>query len=98
MVILQGIELMINLILNNTTINSDLPHGMPLLDFVRRQQRLMGTKIGCREGDCGACTVLMGELSKGTIKYQTVTSCLVPFANSITLQISHRQDNQRIIF
>ncbi|MCL4145126.1 UNVERIFIED_CONTAM: hypothetical protein GTU68_063116 [Idotea baltica] len=44
---------------------------MTLLDFVRNEQRLTGTKIGCREGDCGACTVLVGTLNKNdTIIYQ----------------------------
>ena len=36
--------------------------GMLVLDYLRRNQRLMGTKEGCRKGDCGACTVLIGEL------------------------------------
>lgn len=53
-----------------------------LLDFVRYQQHLTGTKIGCREGDCGACTVLVGELIEGEVKYHTATSCLMSLGNA----------------
>jgi len=55
---------------------------MVLLDFVRYQQHLMGTKIGCREGDCGACVVLVGEIRDGNLFYQSMTSCLVPLGNA----------------
>lgn len=72
---------MINFILNNTKTSTTLPPGMLLLDFVRYQQNLKGTKIGCREGDCGACTVLIGELKDGKVKYHSATSCLTPLGN-----------------
>src|SRR5687767_9269994 len=73
---------MIELVLNNQDISTDLPPGSTLLDFVRYHKNLKGTKIGCREGDCGACTVLIGELNDETVSYRTMTSCLMPLANA----------------
>ncbi len=69
-------------ILNNQTIETNLPAGTTILDFVRYYKNLKGTKIGCREGDCGACTILVGELVKDSVKYRTQTSCLMPLANA----------------
>ena len=59
-----------------------MPAGMVMLDFVRYQQNLKGTKIGCREGDCGACTVLVGEMKEGKLQYMSMTSCLMPLGNA----------------
>ena len=73
---------MINFILNNQTIETDLPKGTTVLDFVRYFKNLKGTKIGCREGDCGACTIMVGELLDDAITYRTQTSCLMPLANA----------------
>ena len=73
---------MIKFILNNQTIETDLPKGTTVLDFVRYHKNLKGTKIGCREGDCGACTILVGELIDEKVKYRTQTSCLMPLANA----------------
>ena len=69
-------------ILNDQEVLTDAPPGMVLLDFIRYHKNLKGTKIGCREGDCGACTVLVGDLKEGKIHYQTMTSCLVPLGNA----------------
>jgi xanthine dehydrogenase small subunit len=72
---------LIRFILNEKEIATELPPGMVLLDFIRYQQQLMGTKIGCREGDCGACTILVGDLLAGRLTYQSMTSCLLPLGN-----------------
>lgn len=69
-------------ILNNKQISTALPAGTLLLDFIRYQQHLMGTKIGCREGDCGACTILVGELVNDELIYRSATSCLMPIGNA----------------
>lgn len=73
---------MITFILNNQAIETDLPIGTTVLDFVRYHKNLKGTKIGCREGDCGACTILVGEIKGDSIKYRTMTSCLMPIGNA----------------
>lgn len=73
---------MIQFILNETEINTALPPGMLVLDFIRYHQNLTGTKIGCREGDCGACTILVGEIKNNTLVYNAVTSCLMAIGNA----------------
>jgi xanthine dehydrogenase small subunit len=72
----------IEFILNNQDLSTDIPPGTTVLDFVRYRKNLKGTKIGCREGDCGACTILVGELVNGKVSYRSMTSCLMPLANA----------------
>ena len=73
---------MIQFILNNKIIKTNENSGITLLDFIREHQHLKGTKIGCREGDCGACTVLVGELKNNIVTYQSITSCISPLGNA----------------
>lgn len=72
---------MLHFILNDQSIRTGLAGGTTLLDFIRYHRHLHGTKVGCREGDCGACTVLVGELQGDTVQYRTMTSCLTPLVN-----------------
>lgn len=73
---------MTTFILNNKKVTTDKAKGMSLLDFIRYEMGLPGTKIGCREGDCGACTVLEGTLDDKEIKYKSIVSCLTPLGNA----------------
>jgi xanthine dehydrogenase small subunit len=72
----------ITLILNNKTLTADVNPNSTLLDFIRKKERLTGTKEVCKEGDCGACSVLVGELKNGAVRYKNVTSCIYPIANA----------------
>src|SRR5207248_7417945 len=47
-----------------------------LTDFLRGRLGLAGTKVVCAEGDCGACTVLVGRVAGDRFHYTPVDSCI----------------------
>jgi carbon-monoxide dehydrogenase small subunit len=59
----------LNVIVNGQTISATVPSGLRLADFLRDELGLTGTHIGCGEGPCGSCTVLLDG--------EAVRSCLM---------------------
>jgi len=55
---------------------SALDPNTTVLEYLREYRGKTGTKEGCASGDCGACTVVVGELDGERIRYRTLNSCL----------------------
>jgi xanthine dehydrogenase small subunit len=72
----------IRTIINDRNEEFQLPPGTVLLDVLRNDLKLKGTKEGCREGDCGSCIVLRGTHVNGYIDYRIVNSCMFPLGEA----------------
>ena len=68
----------ISFVLNGDPVRlSGVDPSRTLLDWLREERRLTGTKEGCREGDCGACTVVVVQSADGKAKVRAVNACIL---------------------
>ncbi|MBE1276620.1 xanthine dehydrogenase small subunit [Enterovibrio baiacu] len=68
---------MIRFLLNQTLREeSSISPNMTVLNYLREHIAKTGTKEGCGSGDCGACTVVLGEVVDGRLSYRSVNACL----------------------
>ena len=56
---------------------ADIDPTLTVLNLLRYDLRRTGTKEGCAEGDCGACTVVLGELRGGEVEFRAVNACIL---------------------
>ena len=54
----------------------NVPPDRTLLALLREDLGLTGTKEGCGEGDCGACTVVLGQIEDGALRFRAINSCI----------------------
>src|SRR6266550_1243616 len=54
----------------------DVDPTRTVLQYLREDLGRTGTKEGCAEGDCGACTVVVGELKNGSVRFRAINSCI----------------------
>lgn len=62
---------------------ANVPPTMTVLEYLRDVAHRTGTKEGCAEGDCGACTVALGELRAdgARVEFRAINSCIRPLAS-----------------
>ena len=73
---------MIQFLLNNEMIQLQaFAPSMSILDWLRTNMGKVGSKEGCASGDCGACTVVVGDLMNGQWQYKSINACLMLLGN-----------------
>lgn len=84
---------MTQFLLNQRAVALDnLDPDLTVLDWLRLDQRRTGTKEGCATGDCGACTIVLGSLEAGELRYRSANACLLRVAQLAGKQLLTVED------
>ena len=91
---------MVRFLLNNNEHNLSAcsPH-ITVLDYLREELQQKGTKEGCASGDCGACTVVLGEAVDGVMAYKAINACITPAASlhgKQLITVEHLKQEQQL--
>ncbi|MEP1446743.1 MAG: xanthine dehydrogenase small subunit [Paraglaciecola sp.] len=97
---------MISFLLNNEITHIDQTKAdLTLLEYLRDQQKLTGTKEGCASGDCGACTVVLAEVvnhgknTNDSLEYRAINSC-VTFLSALhgkqLISVEHLSEQKKL--
>lgn len=94
----SNIQFLLN---NDVVLVNDVEPTKSVLSYLREDQLLTGTKEGCAEGDCGACTVVIAELEDSDLSLKTVNACIqfVPTLNGkavFTVEFLRRQNKGKL--
>ena len=87
-------------LLNKSVVSErEEPAYTSLLEYIRDNQQLTGTKEGCASGDCGACTVLIGDVEGNEITYTATNACITPLysvKNKHVVTVEHLAKDQTL--
>nr|QEO19121.1 rosy [Rhagovelia antilleana] len=86
----QEINTLVFFVNGNKVVDSDVDPECTLLTYLRNKLRLCGTKLGCAEGGCGACTVMVSRFDRKNrrILHYAVNACLAPVCSMHGLAVT----------